>query len=107
MFVCLQLGRFDCRVYDLLLFMALLLICVCPSVSLSLPLSLSASPSFSVCFSLCLFLYLNGSQPFLTLGPLDKFCLGSRTTRNNLFILSGNFSFCSIFLFSHCNDTSL
>src|SRR6218665_3996271 len=27
-------------------------------------------------------LYISGSQPFPSRGPLDKFCLGSRTTKN-------------------------
>src|SRR6218665_225891 len=32
----------------------------------------------------------SGSQPFPTRGPLDEFCLGSRTTKN-VYIFSGKF----------------
>src|SRR6218665_1203370 len=32
-------------------------------------------------------LYISGSQPFPTSGPLDKFCLGSRTTKKVLTFL--------------------
>ena len=53
--------------------------------------------------------YISGSQPFLSRGPLDKFCLGSRTTKeistfsgkiyDNLFYsfpLPKNFSVCAL-----------
>src|SRR6218665_1339496 len=33
------------------------------------------------------YLYRCGSQPFPTRGPLEKFCLGSRTTKKRLHLL--------------------
>src|SRR6218665_205834 len=43
-------------------------------------------------------LYSSGSQPFPTRGPLDKFCLGSRTTKKFLHFLGKISEFMTTFL---------